>query len=231
MEGIGLRVQALLLAPVSRDMQCRRWFCPVPSCFSDARIEMHGRMLDSGRMALLPLISSRVLMIAALAIGLCGCASEPIEGFKDGRPALKPERYFAGRAHSWGILETPSGKPKEVLHTRTTGKWDGRCLHFEQDILFERENSQHRSWLVRRLDGHHYSATGTGIIGTAYGEAWGNAFHLEFTLDALPGNPLGRVRMSQWMYLQADGATLVNRDTLTKNGFIVAEITEQFRKE
>jgi hypothetical protein len=191
---------------------------------------MNGRMPNSDRMVLRTIIFHRVLMIAALALGLCGCGSEPIEGFKDGRPALKPERYFAGQAHSWGIIETPEGKPKEVLHTRTTGRWDGRCLHFEQEIRFEHGSSQHRSWLVRRLDGHHYSATGTGIIGTAYGEAWGNVFHLEFTLDALPGNPLGRVRMSQWMYLQADGATLVNRDTLTKSGLIIAEITEEFRK-
>jgi hypothetical protein len=47
----------------------------------------------------------------------------------------------------------------------------------------------------------------------------------------LPGNPLGHVHMSQWMYLQQDGVTLVNRDTLTKAGLIIAEITEQFRKE
>jgi hypothetical protein len=37
--------------------------------------------------------------------------------------------------------------------------------------------------------------------------------------------------MSQWMYLQADGKTLVNRDTLTKFGLIIAEISESFRKD
>lgn len=184
---------------------------------------------DTGEMSTVTLI--RFVMIAATAIGLSGCGSEPIAAFKDGRPVFVPEQYFAGETHSWGVLETPSGQPKEVLHTRTMGNWDGRALHFEQEIVFERGNTEHRSWLVRRLGEHHYSATGTGIIGTARGEAWGNVFHLDFTLDALPGNPLGRVHMSQWMYLQADGVTLVNHDALSKGGLTVAEITEQFWKD
>jgi hypothetical protein len=173
----------------------------------------------------------RFLIIAALAMGLAGCGSEPISAFKDGRPRFEPEIYFSGETHSWGVLETATGQPKRVLHTRTAGTRDGRVLHFEQQIVFQGGETEHRSWLVRRLDEHHYSATGTGIVGVAHGEAWGNVFHLDFTLDAWPGNPLGRVHMSQWMYLQADGATVVNRDTLAKSGFIIAEITEQFQKD
>jgi hypothetical protein len=176
-------------------------------------------------------IANRLLVTTALVLWLTGCGSEPIGAFTDGRPLFEPEKYFAGETHSWGIVETPSGNPRELLHTRTSGTWDGASLHFEQEIFFQGGNTEHRSWLVRRLDQHHYSATGTGIIGAARGEAWGNVFHLDFTLDALPGNPLGHVHMSQWMYLQADGVTLVNRDTLSKAGLIITEITEQFRKD
>ena len=129
------------------------------------------------------------------------------------------------------MFETRSGAPKEILHTSTTGKWDGQLLHFEQDLVFESGKKQHRSWLIRREDEHHCTATGTGIIGKAHGEYSGNVFHLEFTLDAVPGNPLGHVRMSQWMYLQEDGRTLVNRDTITKGGVILTEITELFHKD
>ena len=107
---------------------------------------------------------------------------------------------------------------------------DADALHFEQDLVFESGKKSHRSWIVRRVDDHHYTATGTGIIGTARAEAHGNVFHLDFTIDALPRHPLGHVQMSQWMYLQADGVTMVNRDTLSKGGVIVAMITEQFRK-
>ena len=177
----------------------------------------------------MPLFPNRLLLLPALL--LAGCAGAPIQTFQNERPLLKPELYFAGHAHSWGIFETPSGRPSEILHTQTTGHWDGADLHFEQDIEFAHGRTEHRSWLVRRLDDHHYTATGTGIIGVAHGIAYGNVFHLDFTLDAVPGNPLAHVHMSQWMYLQHDGLTLINRDTITKAGVIILEATEQFRKD
>jgi len=179
----------------------------------------------------MPPLITRPCTLLILALALAGCAGEPVQSFNEGRPLFAPEKYFAGATHSWGIIETPSGKPREILHTQTVGHWDGAVLHFEQQITFEHGAAEHRSWLVRKLDAHHHSATGTGIIGIARGEAYGNVFHLDFTLDAVPGNPLAHVHMSQWMYLQPDGLTLVNRDTLTKAGILIAQITEQFQKD
>lgn len=179
----------------------------------------------------LPFPISR-LILPALALCLASCASpHSLAVFTDGKPAFRPDDYFTGRTHSWGIFENRSGQPTKLLHTRTTGTREGKTLHFEQDLIFPKGEKSHRSWLIQRVDEHHYTATGTGIIGTAHGVVSGNAFHLDFTMDALSGNPFGHVHMSQWMYLQEDGVTMVNRDTITKAGLIVAEITEQFHKD
>lgn len=158
-------------------------------------------------------------------------ARTPFDAVAQERPVLRLEQYFAGRTHSWGIFEARSGGPKQVLRTQTTGRLKGGILYFEQDLQFQGGKKMHRSWLIRRLDARRYEATGTGIVGVARAEARGNAVHLEFTLDAIPGNPFGRVRMSQWLYLQRDGRTLINRARLTKAGVTVAELTEYFRKE
>ena len=176
-----------------------------------------------------PFRRSALLLCLALFVG--GCASKPIASFAGGRPLFDPLKFFAGRTHSWGVFESRSGQPKQILTTTTEGHREADGLHFEQDLIFEGGRKSHRSWIVRRVDQHHYTATGTGIIGIARGEARGNVFHLDFTIDALPGNPLGHLHMSQWMYLQPDGVTMVNRDTLSKGGVIVAMITEQFRKD
>ena len=175
--------------------------------------------------------SIRCALWPGLAMLFCGCASKPIAAFQGGRPLFAPEKYFAGRTHSWGVFETRDGKPAAILKTATEGRVASDGLHFEQDLIFESGKKSHRAWLVQRLDAHRYSATGTGIVGAARGTAVGNAFHLEFTLDAFAGNPLGHLHMSQWMYLQADGVTMVNRATLSKGGVVVAQITEQFCKE
>ena len=161
---------------------------------------------------------------------LSGCASKAITAFHGGLPLFAPEKFFAGRTQSWGVFEPLDGQPTAILKTSTKGRVLADGLHFEQEIIFESGKKSHRSWLVRRLDEHHYTATGTGIAGVARGRAYGSAFHLEFTLDAFPGNPLGHLHMSQWMYLQPDGVTMMNRATLSKGGLVVAQITEQFRK-
>jgi len=172
----------------------------------------------------------RLILTVGLAIALSGCACEPLGLFQNGRPILEPEKYFSGRTHSWGLFETRSGVPRELFTTETTGHLEDGVLHFEQDLFFGNGKKQHRSWLVQRIDANHYTVTGTGIVGIGHGVTSGNAFHLVFTLDAIPGNPLGHLRMSQWMFLQSDGVTLINRDTLTKAGIIVQEITECFNK-
>ena len=168
---------------------------------------------------------------AALVFALVGCATRQTETFQSGRPVFDPCRYFQGSTHSWGVLESGSGHPKEILTTRTQGYWDGNEFHFEQDISFEKGRREHRSWQLQRVDAHHYTATGTDIVGVAHAEAYGNVLHLEFTLDVSPGNPLLHVHMSQWMFLQPDGRTMINCDTLTKAGVVVARLAEQFQKD
>lgn len=184
---------------------------------------------------LVPLFRKRVALtilpwLAAVAAPLAANAKEPLIVLADGQPALDPVRYFTGRTRSWGLFETRSGAPRELLATETCGRVESGVLHFEQDLVFGEGKKMHRSWLIKRMDAHHYTATGTGIVGIAQGVSAGNGFHLAFTLDAIPGTPLAHVHMSQWMYLQDDGVTLINRDTLTKLGFTVAQITERFEK-
>ena len=171
-----------------------------------------------------------LLILLALARPLPALAGNPLSKLKSERPALDPQKYFEGHTRSWGVFESRSGAPTQVLRTETWGHRRGADLRFEQDLNFSGGKKQHRSWLVHRVDQHHYTATGTGIIGTAHGETAGNTFHLEFTLDALPGNPLGHARMVQWLYLQRDGVTLINRGVISKAGVTLAEVTEQFRK-
>jgi hypothetical protein len=179
---------------------------------------------------LVPAFLRRLLTCAAVAVAVTGSAGTPFDLLKDGRPLFKPEQYFAGRTHSWGVFESRSADPIKIIRTQTSGHWERGVFKFEQDLQIQGKQS-HRSWSIRKLDAHHYSATGTGIVGTARGEARGNAFHLEFTIDGVPGNPLAHLQMSQWMYLQSDGVTMVNRATASKAGVILAEITEQFRKD
>ena len=152
---------------------------------------------------------------------------------------------FAGRKGSTDRAETKSapqgsareslmrrcGAPKQRVTTTTAGHWAGDTLLLEQDLNLGLAKPHHRSWRIRKVDAHQYVATANDMIGSARGKAYGNAFHWEFTLALSPGKPLGNVRMSQWMYLQPGGRTLLNHSTIRKFGVVVAQVTEQFRRE
>ncbi len=143
---------------------------------------------------------------------------------------LDPAQFFTGHTSSSGVMENRGGAPMKRVTTQTSGHWEGETLHLEQELQIGGE-AQHRSWQIRKLDAHRYEATANDMVGTAQGEAYGNVFHWEFTLAPSPGNPLANVRMSQWMYLQPDGRTLINHSTIRKFGLVVAQVTEQFRRE
>ena len=46
----------------------------------------------------------------------------------------------------------------------------------------------------------------------------------------LTGNPLYDVRLRQWMYLQADGCTVLNHATVNKLGGEIAQVAESFQR-
>ena len=81
------------------------------------------------------------------------------------------------------------------------------------------------------MDAHRFEATANDVVGTASGEAYGNAFHWEYTVALKPGNPLFDVRLRQWMYLQADGRTVLNRGSVNSFGVEVAQVAESFRRD
>ena len=152
-----------------------------------------------------------------------------VADFAGERPRFDPTQFFTGHTRSNGVMENRGGAPIRRVSTETFGQWQGSTLVLEQDLAFSDGQRQHRSWRIRKVGTHRYQATANDMVGAATGEAYGNVFHWTFTLALAPGNPLANVEMSQWMYLQADGRTMVNHTTIRKFGLVVAQVTEQFR--
>ncbi len=171
------------------------------------------------------------LVLLGFALVSAGCASMEVADFAAQRPLLDPSTFFTGRTSSAGVMENRAGAPTRRVATRTDGRWEGETLRLEQELIFSDGTKQHRSWHIRRVDAHHFTATANDMVGTAAGEAYGNVFHWSFTLALAPGNPLSHVQMSQWMYLQPDGRSLINHTTIRKLGIVVAQVTEEFRRE
>ncbi len=164
-----------------------------------------------------------------LILLLAGCSDPlPVAGFRDTAPALDPVRFFTGHVRSWGVLEDRSGQPTSIVTTDCSGSADGPdALRMTQHLAVGHEPPVTREWRMRRIGQGRFEATANDMVGTAIGEASGNAFHWQWTLALSPGNALKNVTMDQWWFLQPDGS-LLNRTTIRKLGIIAAEVTEHF---
>ena len=162
---------------------------------------------------------------------LTGCSSLKVEQFADAQPKFDPMVYFTGKTHSWGVFENRAGQPSRRFKTACVGRREGNVLVLDQEFIYEDGHQQQRHWRIRRVDAHRFEATANDVVGTGTGEAYGNAFRWEYTVTLKPGDPLFNVHLTQWMYLQPGGRTMLNRGTVRGLGVEVAQITEEFQHD
>ena len=172
------------------------------------------------------------LALAGALLLLAGCSHLQPRDFARVEPKFDPVAFFTGHTQSWGVFEDRTGaNPSRWFTTDCIGHREKDALVLAQTFTYNDGSVQHRLWHIRRVDAHHYEATANDVVGAGEGEADGNAFHWEYTVALKPGNPLLNVRLEQWMYLQADGRTMLNRGTVSKFGVTVAQVAEEFQKK
>ncbi len=169
------------------------------------------------------------LLALGLVAGLASaCAAEPVRRNAAVEPGFDPIAFFDGHTRSRGVIESRSGAPTEQIITDGIAQQDsaGR-LHMAQTLTSPDGTTQRRDWVLWRTGPDTFDATANDMDGTARGESTGRMFHWSWVWARSPGNPLMNVTMNQWMYPMDDGSVTI-RTTVSKFGFIVAEVTEQF---
>lgn len=151
--------------------------------------------------------------------------------FENGKPSLNPVAFFGGHTSSTGVIETAGGKPSDRITTQTQGKLKDGVIYIEQDLYPEGKKKNHRVFVLHQIDEHHVDATADDISGTAHGLLYGNEFSWTFRRKMVGRKFIKHVRMTQNMYLMPDGQTMIVRSVIRKFGFVVAQITEQFKKD
>lgn len=161
-------------------------------------------------------------LLAAVLIGGCGSAS-PAPELAAPRPLFRAEQFFAGRTEGRGSLKIMF---KDAQQVRVEGQGradaDGSMV-LDQIVWRSGHKPQKRQWRLRPVGGGRYEGTLTDATGRVQGEVRGNLFHLRYPMK-------GGVNAEQWIYLQPDGRTALNRMTITKFGMTVGRLEETIRK-
>nr|WP_184043837.1 DUF3833 domain-containing protein [Roseospira visakhapatnamensis] len=149
--------------------------------------------------------------------------------FANTEPKLVLEEYFLGRTLAWGIFEDRFGSLRRQFVVDIEGTWDGETLTLDEHFDYADGETDRRVWRIRRLDNHTYEGRADDIIGTAGGQAYGNALNWAYDLDLKMGERSLKVHFNDWMWLQP-GGVLVNRATMSKWGITLGTVTLFFRK-
>ena len=152
------------------------------------------------------------------------------EDFKDKKPRLIIEEYLAGEVKAWGILQNRSGKVTRQFSATLNGKWDGAQLILDEIFNWDDGEIQNRQWKINKIDEHHYDGTAGDVVGTAKGYSYGPAFKFEYVLLVPVKGKEIKITFDDWIFKQ-DDRVAINRATMTKFGFKVAELTVIFVKD
>jgi hypothetical protein len=167
---------------------------------------------------------------AAAALGtLQGCASQNIDDYASEKPVLDLREYFNGIVDAWGVFTDRSGKVVRRFTVVMTCSWQGDEGVLDEAFTYSDGEKQRRIWKLKRFADGRYTGTADDVVGTAQGQAKGNAFYWTYTLSLPVDGKVYEVRFDDWMYLM-DNKVLLNKAVMSKFGFTLGEVTLSFTK-
>ena len=169
-----------------------------------------------------------IILISIFFITGCANNMKPTD-FKDKKPRLIIEEYLSGNVKAWGILQNRSGKVIRQFSADLDGKWDGKQLILDEKFNWSDGEIQNRQWQIKKLDQHNYEGTAGDVVGKAKGFSYGPAFKFEYVLLVPIKGKNIKIKFDDWIFKQ-DEKVAINRATMTKFGFKVAELTVMFVK-
>ena len=162
----------------------------------------------------------RIASIALVVLCLVPIAGFRFAGALPETPSFRPELFFLGSTSGKGVLIS-RGRADRTFRVSSVGKIDHNgTFVLDQKILFNDGKSDERSFRIRRLNDHDYTGTLTGVPGRVSARVDGNSFHIRYLIRQ------PQVYMDQWIYLQPDGRSALNRSTVKVLGIQVAHMSE-----
>jgi hypothetical protein len=110
------------------------------------------------------------------------------------------------------------------------GSWDGKQLILNEKFNWDDGEIQNREWTITKIDENNYEGTAEDVVGKAIGYSYGPAFKFEYVLLVPVKGKEMKITFDDWIFKQ-DERVAINRATMTKFGFKVAELTVVFVKD
>jgi len=171
----------------------------------------------------------KLLLAAALTVGLAGCAGPGVELYRAEQPVLDLPTYLNGTLDAWGIFQGRSGEVKKRFHVVIDAKWSGNTGILDENFRWSDGSTSRRVWTLTRQPDGSFRGTADDVVGEAIGEVAGNALRWRYVLALPVDGKVYHVNFDDWMFL-IDDKVMLNRASMSKWGFNLGEVTLSFSK-
>jgi Protein of unknown function (DUF3833) len=165
--------------------------------------------------------------VALLALG--GCASPSIDQYRAEQPVLDLREYFNGTLDAYGVFTDRSGQVVKRFTVLMTCNWVGDDGTLDELFSYADGSSERRVWRLKKLPDGRYTGTAGDVLGEAEGQARGNAFRWQYTMQLPVDGRVYDVQFDDWMYLM-DQRVMLNKAVMSKWGVRLGEVTLSFVK-
>ena len=173
------------------------------------------------------LLLSAATASSALALG--ACSTQTIDQYRAEKPVLDLQQYFNGVLDAYGVFTDRSGAVVKRFTVVMRCSWQGDEGVLDEDFSYSDGTQQKRIWRLKKLADGRYTGTADDVVGTAQGQARGNAFYWTYTLSLPVDGSVYEVKFDDWMYLMSD-TVMLNKATMSKFGVRLGEVTLSFTK-
>jgi hypothetical protein len=175
-------------------------------------------------------------LLAALTAALLvtACAGPTPADYAAEKPRLDLREYFNGDLVAHGIFTDRSGKVVKRFTVQLKGSWQGDEGVLDEAFTYSDGKTEKRVWHIRKLPDvqgqARYSGQAGDVVGTADGEAAGNALRWSYTLRLPVDGREIDVQFDDWMYLMNE-RVMLNKAVMSKFGVRLGEVTLSFYKQ
>ena len=169
--------------------------------------------------------------LGTVAVGssLSGCSSPQVADYAAETPRLDLPAYFNGIVDAWGIFTHRNGKVVKRFTVVMACDWKDGQGTLDEDFVYSDGTKEKRIWKLTDHGQGRFTGTAGDVIGTAVGQAKGNAFNWQYTLALPIDGSTVHVQMDDWMYLMND-RVMLNKASMSKLGVHLGDVTLSFQR-
>lgn len=170
------------------------------------------------------------IVVLLLLIFTVSCSSPQISDYTKTAPVFNFDTFFNGKLIAHGIVFDRDGKMTRRFTADMIATWEGETATIEEFFTYDDGEKSTRIWTINKISENQYSGSASDVVGTAYGETQGAAFHWQYDLLIPVDDEIYQINLDDWMYL-LDSKRLFNKTNMTKFGLYVGEVNIIIEKQ